>query len=117
MKKLFLLFALAFGLSFSAGAQDTKEVYCEIVGRATFSFTGKIKIEVDFGQENKVFEGINNDVLKDPATGKPKKFNSMIDALNFMAADGWIFVNAYNVPGANSENEYHYVMRKTIKKQ
>ncbi len=124
MKKFLLI--LAFGLmsvmTAESYAQDTKEVYCEVIGRATWSLKGKIKIEVDFGQENGVFEGFNKDVLKDPATGKNKRFNSMIDALNFMAADGWVFVNAFNVSNGNSNasgsgmsNEFHYIMRKTIK--
>ncbi len=124
MKKFLMI--LAFGLmtavTTESYAQETREIYCEVIGRATFSFKGKIKIEVDFGQENKFFEGANKDVLKDPATGKNKKFNSMIDALNYMAADGWVFVNAYNVSNGNSNasgsgmsNEFHYIMRKTVK--
>jgi len=118
MKKLLTLgiFMIIGLMSF---AQNSREVYCEIIGKGTWSFTGKIKVEVDFGQDNRVFEGINNDVLKDPATGKIRRFNSMIDALNFMAADGWIFVNAYNVSNRNGtsggmSNEYHYIMRKSI---
>lgn len=102
-------------------AQTTQETYCEVIGRAAFSLKGKIKIEVDFGQENKMFEGANKDVLKDPATGKNRKFNSMIDALNFMSSNGWLFVNAYNVSSGNSNasgggasNEYHYIMKKVV---
>lgn len=104
------------GASMLSFAQDTKEIYCEITGRATLSFTGKIKIDIDFGQQNKAFEGFNADALKDPVTGKPIKFNSMIDALNYMAADGWLFVNAYNITEANGNTQYHYIMRKVVPK-
>jgi hypothetical protein len=118
MKKLVLLLAVIAGLSFSGNAQtdSTTETYCEIVGRAALSLTGKIKIEVDFGQANKVFEGFNNDMLKDPVTGKPMKFNSMIDALNHMASKGWLFVNAYQITDSNG-TEYHYIMRRILTKK
>ncbi len=98
-------------------AQETQEIYCEVIGRnAILSIRGKVKIEVDFGQENKVFEGFDNDVLKDPATGKNMKFNSMIDALNYMSGKGWFFVNAYPVV-RGEEMEYHYIMKKTVVKK
>ncbi len=115
MRKFFLLlvFIAITGLS---AAQETQEVYCEIVGRSTFSFTGKIKIEIDFGQENRMFKGFNTDILKDPVSGKPIRFNSMIDALNFMAQDGWTFVNAYNMTDSNNNIEYHYIMKKVVPK-
>lgn len=101
----------------SASAQEeAQEMYCEIIGRGTLSLRGKIKIEVDFGQENKVFEGFDSDVLKDPVTGKNMKFNSMVDALNFMSGQGWVFVNAYPINN-NGEPEYHYIMKKTVPKQ
>ncbi|MFZ5552172.1 MAG: hypothetical protein ACOZCO_03580 [Bacteroidota bacterium] len=116
MKKLLLTLALFVGITAASMAQ-TQEAYCEIVGRATLSLTGKIKIDVDFGQENKAFEGINNDVIKDPATGKPKKFNSMIDALNFMAADGWMLVGSYPVVDSSGNVEYHYIMKKSVTKK
>jgi len=112
MKKLLFLTVFVFA-TVVAMSQETREVYCEVIGRATLSFSGKIKIEVDFGQENKAFEGFNSDVIKDPATGKPIKFNSMIDALNFMAADGWKLVNAYDVSSSDA-TVYHYVMRKEV---
>jgi hypothetical protein len=117
MKKQITLLVLLIGLSFSAMAQETKEAYCEVVGRATLSLSGKIKIDVDFGQANKVFEGINNDKLKDPVTGKAIKFNSMIDALNHMAGDGWMLVGSYPVIDSSGNVEYHYILKKTVAKE
>lgn len=116
MKKIILALLFVSSALFSF-AQDTQEIYCEVVGKATLSLTGKIKIDIDFGQQNQVFEGINHDALKDPVTGKPMKFNSMIDALNFMAGDGWVFVNAYNISDNNGNTQYHYIMRKVVPKQ
>jgi hypothetical protein len=117
MKKLFTLLVLFVGLSLTTMAQETKEAYCEVVGRATLSLSGKIKIDVDFGQANKVFEGINNDKLKDPVTGKAIKFNSMIDALNHMAGDGWMLVGSYPIVNTGGDVEYHYIMKKTVAKE
>jgi len=117
MKKLFTLLVLFVGLSFTTMAQDTQEIYCEVIGRSALSLTGKIKIEVDFGQENKVFEGFNQDMIKDPVTGKPIKFNSMIDALNHMSGDGWMLVGSYPVVDSGANVEYHYIMKKTVEKK
>ena len=124
MKKLIiistLIVAVIIGWGFTnapAVTDETNETYCEVVGVATLSFTGKLKIEVDFGQENKVFEGFNNDVLKDPVTGKVMKFNSMVDALNHMAKNGWLFVNAYQITDSNNQTTYHYIMRRIVPKK
>ncbi|MEO6135166.1 MAG: hypothetical protein ABIP35_08440 [Ginsengibacter sp.] len=40
------------------------------------------------------------------------KFNSMTDALNFMNANGYQFVQAYGVSISNKEIEHYYLMRK-----
>jgi hypothetical protein len=49
-------------------------------------------------------------MLKDEL-GKALDFNSMIDALNFMAQNGFEFVNAYTITVAN-QNVYHYILKK-----
>lgn len=87
-----------------------REIYCELVGKSTGIFKVKVEIEVDFGQETNWFGGINPLADQD---GTVIKFNSMIDALNHMAKDGWLFVNAYVIT-KKEQHVYHYVMRKTI---
>lgn len=52
----------------------------------------KVTVEIDFGDERKFFA---DNRLKDPATGKPRAFNSMIDAMNYMGKQGWNFEQAY----------------------
>lgn len=89
-----------------------QEIYCEIVGKEVGILKKKIEVEVDFGQEKGWLERAGGDPLKD-ANGKIIHFNSMIDALNHMAKDGWLFVNAYSISVKN-QNIYHYVMRKNI---
>jgi hypothetical protein len=36
--------------------------------------------------------------------GKIKKFNTIIDALNYMGSEGWIFINAFPVRMGETEN-------------
>jgi hypothetical protein len=44
-----------------------------------------------------------------------KKFNSVIDALNYMGKDGWIFVNASPV-NAGTTQVFHYGFKETFLK-
>ena len=92
---------------------QAQEVYCELVGKAAGIFGGKVTIEVDFGQEKGFWARLTGDPMLDPQTGRPRAFNSMIDAMNFMGSQGWQFVNAYAVTIKDS-NVYHYVMRKLV---
>jgi len=107
MKKI-LLFLSAVFLSLTIYAQSTpKYIYSEIVGTAKFMST-KVTIEISFGQRVKTFA---DNRLKDPQTGKPVVFNSMIDALNYMGKQGWEFTQAYIVTESNL-NVYHYLLKK-----
>lgn len=49
--------------------------------------------------------------MKDPATGKIRVFNSMVDGLNFMGKQGWEFVQAYVVTTGNA-NVYRWLLKK-----
>jgi len=72
----------------------------------------KLNISIDFGQERKWAADLR---LKDEE-GKPIKFNSMIDALNFMGNLGWEFVQAYAITMGNT-NVYHFLLKKEIKEE
>lgn len=119
MKKKLLIAAsgvmlcISFFLVNRAKAQDEqpskrKEEYCEIVG-TTQLFSTKLVISIDYGQERKWFQ---DNRAKD-AEGNVKKFNSMIDAINYMTEEGWTFVNAFPVTMGNT-NVYHYMMKRVI---
>ena len=117
MKKLILLFAFAFigQQAFSQTVNDIpiKEIdvaYVQIVGTSKLMST-KLSIRIDFGQETKFFSGGREAIVKD-ASGKPTKFNSMIDALNFMNENGYDFVSAYTLTMGN-QNVYHFLLRKS----
>lgn len=110
MKKLFISLMLLCTTTFLF-AQDSEPLnndytYAQIVGTAKL-FSKKVKVSIDFGQEQKLFE---NNFLKGE-DGKPMVFNSMIDALNFMGDQGWEFVQAYAITVSN-QNVYHYLMKK-----
>ena len=93
--------------------QDTtklKEEYCMVLATSRFLST-KVTITVDFGQETHLFK-YTDERIKDEQ-GNVIKFNSVIDALNYMAKQGWIFVNAYAVTISN-QNVYHYVLRRRL---
>ncbi len=94
MKKIILLFFLMF-VTLNARAQTSadkalidsltvsKYTYCQIVGTANLIGT-KVTIELDFGQARKFLQ---NKTYMD-SDGKPIKFNSMVDAMNFMGKNG-----------------------------
>jgi hypothetical protein len=111
MKKLlFITLAL---LPFICKAQsDTSkkhEQYCMIIATAKL-FSTKVTIQVDFGQEQSYWHQAQQ--IKDDS-GKVINFNSVIDALNYMASKGWLFVNAYALSeGTSGGKVLNYVMRK-----
>lgn len=117
MRKYLVLLLFVLSLSLSSFAQNITTngksfVYCTLVGTAS-AFSTKVKIEIDFGQAVSFW---NQDRRLKDQNGKPIKFNSMVDALNFMGAQGWEFVQAYSVTIAN-QNVYHYLLKKEVSQE
>ncbi len=112
-----LFFFFTTRIVFSQNAEIDSNVvvwtYCEIVGSHKFMST-KVTVEVDYGQEVKPWS-FQDDRIIDQTTGKPKSFNSMVDAMNFMGESGWEFVQAYVVTSGN-QNVYHWLLKLQIKK-
>lgn len=101
MKKLLLIAFLA--LPFFGLAQDTdNHLYATITGTNKL-FSNKKNIKIDYGQGAK---GFGQNKIIDESTGKPKGFNSMVDAMNFMGSLGWKFVQAYAVTEDKSTTHY-----------
>lgn len=112
MKKLFLISFLLFTFFYSySQADSTKVIYCEIVGS---QFLGKVTITIDMG-ESKGFLGLNQSYIMDEKTGKQKKFNSMVDAMNFMGENNWDLAQAYVVTMGNT-SVYHFLLKQTLTK-
>jgi len=108
MKKLILL--IAFGMIMCLASAQVKYLYCEIVGTGNILGT-KVTIVVDYGEQINL---IKPNWIKDDE-GKIQKFNSMIDAMNYMGGQGWEFVQAYAVTHGTSSSIYHYVLKREIK--
>lgn len=118
MKKTILMAAIAL---FSFGAQsqvtvngtDINELdiqYVEMVGRSkVFSLT-KIKIFIDYGQD---FSWKQQTIKT--ADGTNAAFNSIVDGLNFMEANGWEYVNNYYLKDDNGQLTYKYLLKKKSK--
>ena len=109
MKRV-IIFLLATICTTTVYAQN--RVYCEIVEPAQLG--KKVKIIIDFGQEREKSKGQQALVNKD---GEIIKFNSKIDALNYMTTLGWDFVQAYTVAtgsGGSVSSSIHWVLCKTV---
>jgi hypothetical protein len=89
--------------------KDIDVEYVQIVGTSRL-LSNKLTIEIDFGQENKLFSSDKDTRIKD-VNGKNMIFNSMIDALNFMTKNAYEFVQAYAFSVGN-QNVYHYLLRR-----
>jgi|WetSurMetagenome_2_1015567.scaffolds.fasta_scaffold331504_1 hypothetical protein len=119
MKKTLLTLSLIFICISTIRSQDTIQVkpnskftYCELVG-TTKLLSNKITVSIDFGQSRSILSIGNS--YKDPATGKPYEFNSMIDALNFMGKEGWEFVQSYSTGDEKYGYVYHFLLKKESK--
>ncbi len=72
----------------------------------------KVKIDIDYGQEVSFW---NQDRRLRDENGKSVKFNSMVDALNYMGTLGWEFVQAYVVT-VGQQNVYHWLLKRELLK-
>jgi hypothetical protein len=108
MKKLlFILFFQLAAIAVFAQTDTSKiEQYCQLIATPRL-FSNKVTIDIDFGEEKSFW---SDDRLR-TYDGKLKKFNTIIDALNFMGKQGWVFINAYPVRNGSSDI-YHYGFKK-----
>lgn len=93
--------------SFCQNDTATVEQYCEIVATPRL-LSSKVTIDIDFGESRSIWK--DNRLKTDD--GRLKKFNTVMDALNYMGKDGWRLVNAFPVYTTNSTQVFHYVFRK-----
>jgi hypothetical protein len=108
-----LLIALSFlFIAFESTAQDSTvvEQYCDVVVSEAPIGT-KVTIEVDYGAPRNIFR----DNRVKTGDGKTKKFNTVVDALNYMGQSGWKLVNALTVRPSVGAAEYHYIFKKEFR--
>jgi hypothetical protein len=112
MKKLLIISIVLLNSIVSNAQTDTNKVeqYCQIIARPRL-LSNKVTIDIDYGDEKSF---LRDNRLK-TGDGKLKKFNTIIDAMNYMGREGWIFINAYPVRMGDTEI-YHFAFKKQFTK-
>jgi hypothetical protein len=108
MKKLFIisLVLLSYRALYAQTDSSKVEQYCQVIATPRL-FSNKVTIDIDFGEEKNAWR---DNRLK-TYDGRLRKFNTIIDALNYMGKDGWIFINAYPVTISGTVI-YHFAFKK-----
>lgn len=108
MKK-FTFLLLLFIVSKSFAQQDSAwvEQYCEVIV-TEIMLSNKVAVDIDYGEERRRLK--DNRVKEE--NGKLKKFNTVIDALNYLGREGWKLVNAFPFTSKSGPVDYHYVFKK-----
>jgi len=91
------------------GIAQKVEKYCEIIATGRL-LSRKVTIDIDYGEERKFFS-FKDSRVKDEL-GKVQKFNSVVDALNYIGSLGWVFVNAFPISTGNGPAVYHFYFKK-----
>ena len=113
MKKVVLVILVSIIALSAYSQEDKKYVYCELLGKGKL-FSRKLTIEIDFGQETKVFSSKNKKLVDE--NNEPIVFNSMVDAMNYMGMQGWEFVQAYVIGDSQKGYVYHWLLKKDVSK-
>lgn len=123
MKKIVaLMFCLMTVISINAQNESVEngpqEVYCMVVAVQKGLFSHKVKITIDYGQSTQFnFWGSQDKQMKlVDKDGKTLKFNSVIDACNYVASLGWTLVSAFPMKDDKQGDAYHYVFKKVLNK-
>ena len=98
------LFIIMLSLASIAYAQKPRPAYCEVMAY-NFWGVGKVYITIDLGAER-------NGTICDE-NQKPVKFNSPIDALNYMAKLGWAVKDTYFLSGLK-DKILHFLLVKEV---
>jgi hypothetical protein len=112
MKKILAIGIFLISTLVSNAQTDTSKVeqYCQLIATQRL-LSNKVTIDIDFGEEKSFWR--DNRLKTDE--GKIKKFNTIIDAMNYMGRDGWIFINAYPVQMGQTEI-FHFAFKKQFPK-
>lgn len=113
MKAIPIISIMLFTSLQSFPQKDTAKVeqYAEIVATPRL-LSNRVTIDIDYGEEKSIWR--DNRLKED--NGRLKKFNSTIDALNYMGRAGWTLVNAFPVFVGTNSQVYHYVFKKSFSK-
>lgn len=123
MKRFIIALIMLAGMLTGASAyaqteEQPHKVYCEIISTSRNLFSNKTTVELDFGQYASWWTADRNLVDEN---GKSINFNSVLDAVNYMAARGWVFEQMYVVQtftkGDSDSPAFHWIMSKEVRNQ
>ena len=108
MKKILIISIVLLSSVISNAQTDTSKVeqYCQLIATPRL-LSNKVTIDIDFGEEKSFWR----DTRLKTDGGKIKKFNTIIDAINYMGREGWTFINAFPVRMGETEI-YHFAFKK-----
>ena len=108
MKKVVITGIVLLSSIISIAQTDTSKVeqYCQVIATPRL-LSNKVTIDIDFGEEKSFWR----DTRLKTDGGKIKKFNTIIDAINYMGREGWTFINAFPVRMGETEI-YHFAFKK-----
>ena len=113
MKKIICVLFVLISAMYSADAQTIVapegkyEVFCDVMGNS--SGFGRVKAKLDMGRSK-----TNDDYEYIYENGKKKKFNSMMEVLDYMAKRGWHLHSTFVVTQSASQNVLHFLMVKFV---
>lgn len=112
MKRILAIGIFVLSTLISNAQPDTSKVeqYCQVIATPRL-LSSKVTIDIDFGEEKSFWR----DTRLKTDGGKIRKFNTVIDAINYMGSEGWIFINAYPVRMGQTE-VYHFAFKKLFLK-
>ena len=111
------LFVLVMALvSLGAQAQNVTKpgepysVFCDLAGYNTWGY-GKVKVRLDMGRKQPNKEGYES--IYDGE--KKRKFNTMMEVLDYMAKRGWKVHSTYVITESlGKQNVLHFLLEKQI---
>jgi hypothetical protein len=112
MKKVILMSIVILSSIVSNAQTDSSKIeqYCQVIATPRL-LSNKVTIDIDFGEEKSFWRDTR---LKTEA-GKIRKFNTIIDAMNYMGKEGWIFINAFPVRMGETEI-FHFAFKRQFSK-
>ncbi|WP_153799492.1 hypothetical protein [Foetidibacter luteolus] len=108
MKRIIISACIVLASSALFAQADTSKIeqYCQVIATPRL-LSNRVTIDIDFGEQKSFWR----DERLRSYDGRLKKFNTVIDALNFMGKDGWVFINAYPVINGSAQ-VYHFGFKK-----
>jgi hypothetical protein len=112
MKKILIIGFILISTLISNAQTDTSKVeqYCQVIATPRL-LSNKVTIDIDLGDEKSFWR----DTRLKTDGGALRKFNTIIDALNYMGREGWIFINAYPVHMGQTDI-FHFAFKKLFPK-